>query len=44
MNMKFELIQNHIIQMVKQMFEDNKIDYNAITDTNAIIILDKIKK
>ncbi|MBE7040180.1 MAG: hypothetical protein E7398_05580 [Ruminococcaceae bacterium] len=44
MNLKLELIQKHISQMVKQALENNIIDYNAIADTNAIIILDKIKR
>ena len=44
MNLKLELIQSHITKMVKKMLEDDIVDYNIIADTNAIIILDKIKK
>ena len=44
MNIKLELIQSHITEMVKKMLEDNVIDYSTIADTNAIIILEKIKK
>ena len=44
MNIKLELIQNHITEMVKNLLNDNTIDYNSIADTNAIYIIDKIKK
>ena len=44
MNIKLELIQSHIAEKVKKMLEDNIIDYSTIADTNAIIILDEIKK
>lgn len=44
MNIKLELIQNHIAELVQKVFEDNTIDYNNIADTNTIIILEKIKK
>lgn len=44
MNIKLELIQNHITEMVKNLLNDNTIDYNSIADTNAIYIIDEIKK
>ncbi len=44
MNIKLELIQNHITEMVAKLLEDNLIDYNTIADTNAILILNQIKK
>lgn len=44
MNIKQELVQSHITEMVKKTLEDNIIDCTAIADTNAIIILDEIKK
>ncbi len=44
MNIKLELIQNHIAKFVQKVFEDNTIDYNTIADTSAIFILKKIKK
>ena len=44
MNIKLEQIQNHITEMVLKLLEDNTIDYSAIADTNAILILNKIKK
>ena len=44
MNLKHELIQSHITEMVRGLLEDNIVDYNTIADTNAILILDKIKK
>ena len=44
MNIKLELIQSHITEMVVKLLEDNIIDYSTIADTNAIIALDRIKK
>ena len=44
MNTKLELIQSHITEMVVKLLENNTIDYNTIADTNAILILKKIKK
>ena len=44
MNIKLELIQSHITEMVAKLLEDNIIDYSTIADTNAIIALDRIKK
>ncbi len=43
MNIKNELIQSHIAEMIKKLLEDNIIDYTAIANTNAIMILDKVK-
>ncbi len=43
MNIKIELIQNHICDMIKNIFESN-LETNQIADTNAILILNKIKK
>ena len=43
MNIKLELIQNHICDMIKNIFESN-LEINQIADTNAIFILNKIKK
>ena len=44
MNIKLELIQNNITEMVAKLLEDNLVDYNTIADTNAILILNQIKK
>lgn len=44
MNIKLELIQSHITEMVVKLLADNIIDYSTVADTNAIIILEKIKK
>ncbi len=43
MNIKLELLQNHICDLIKNIFESN-LDANQIADTNAISILNKIKK
>lgn len=43
MNIKLELLQNHICDMIKNILESN-LDINEIADTNAILILNKIKK
>ena len=43
MNIKLELIQNHICDMIKNIFQSD-FDANQIADSNAILILDKIKK
>ncbi len=43
MNIKLELIQNHICDMIKNIFESN-LEINQIADTNAISVLNKIKK
>ncbi len=43
MNIKLELIQNHICDMIKNIFESN-LETNQIADTNAILILNKIKE
>lgn len=44
MNIKHELIQSHITEMVGKLLEENIVDYSNIADTNAIIILNEIKK
>ena len=44
MNIKHELIQSHITEMVGKLLEENIVDYSSIADTNAIIILNEIKK
>ncbi len=43
MNIKLELLQNHICDMLKNIFESN-LEINQIADTNAILILNIIKK
>lgn len=43
MNIKHELIQSHIAEMVEKLLEENIVDC-SIADTNAIIILNEIKK
>ena len=43
MNIKLELIQNYICDMIKNIFQSD-FDANQIADSNAILILDKIKK
>ena len=43
MDLKLELIQNHICDMIKNIFQSD-FDANQIADSNAILILDKIKK
>ena len=44
MNIKHELIQSHITEMVEKLLEENIVDCSSIADTNAIIILNEIKK
>lgn len=43
MNIKLELLQNHICDMIINIFESN-LDANQIADTKAISILNNIKK
>ena len=43
MDIKLELIQNYICDMIKNIFQSD-FDANQIADSNAILILDKIKK
>ena len=43
MNIKLELLQNHISDCVREAFKMNVIDVDEIADSNAINIIDKIK-
>lgn len=43
MNIKLELLQNHINDIIKIIMEDITPDISKIADTAAIIILDEIK-
>ena len=43
MNIKLELIQNYINDIIKIIMEDITPDISKIADTAAIIILDEIK-
>ncbi len=44
MNIKLELLQNHISDCIREAFGMNVIDADQIADSNAINILDKIKQ
>ena len=43
MNIKHELIQNHINDIIKIIMEDINPEISKIADTTAITILDEIK-
>ena len=43
MNIKLELLQNDINNIIKNIMEDVSPDMSKIADTTAIIILDEIK-
>lgn len=43
MNIKLELLQNHINNIIKIITEDINPDISKIVDTSAIMILDEIK-
>ena len=43
MNIKLELLQNDINNIIKNIMEDVSPDISKIVDTTAIIILDEIK-
>ena len=43
MNLKLELLQNHICDLIKTTINDSIIDPSKIADTTAISILDEIK-
>ena len=43
MNIKLELLQYHICDLIKTTINDNIIDPSKIADTTAISILDEIK-
>ena len=44
MNIKLELIQNHLSDCLSEAFKMNVIDVDEIADSSAINILDKIKQ
>jgi hypothetical protein len=44
MNIKLELIQNHLSDCLSEAFEMNVINADEIADSSAINILDKIKQ
>ena len=44
MNIKLELIQNHLSDCLSEEFEMNVINADEIADSSAINILDKIKQ
>ncbi len=43
MNIKLELIQNHIIDIVKMLLEDTDFQATEIADTTAISALSEVK-
>ena len=43
MNIKLELIQNHINDIIKIIMEDINPDISKIADTSAIMVLNEIK-
>jgi len=44
MNIKTELLKNHIIDFIKHRIEDFNIDASEISDTSAINMLAEIQK
>ena len=44
MNIKTELIKEHIASYINSRIDDFEIDANSIADTNATIILGEIQK